>query len=92
MESLLEELWYGNICPNTDYRIQTEEAGKLMRYIATHHDRLWETLTDTQREIFQKFDDCRSELTEMEEREIFIYAFRLGAKMMVEVMISDVTK
>lgn len=92
MESILEELWYGNICPNTDYRTQAEEENKLMRYIVTHHDKLWETLSDTQKEIFQKFDDCRSELTEIEERSIFIYAFRLGAKMMIEVMTSDTSK
>ena len=44
-------------------------------------------LTDKQKEIFEKFDDCWDELTDINEREIFVYAFRLGARIMLEVML-----
>ncbi|MBQ9162865.1 MAG: hypothetical protein IJX74_06270 [Clostridia bacterium] len=87
MKSTLEELWYGNVCPNTDCRESTPTARQLMEYIARHHDNLHKTLTDEQKEIFEKFDDCFAELTDINEREIFAYAFRLGAKMMLEVML-----
>ena len=86
MKSILEELWYGNICPSDDCRPSTKEAKELMGYIADHHDRLYTTLTEKQRDILDKFNDCSAELTDMNEREIFVFAFRLGARMAIEVM------
>ena len=89
MKSILEELFYGNICPNTDCRINDVEAKQLMKYIADHHSALNETLTDKQKEIFEKFNDCYDELTDINEREIFVYAFRLGARIAIEVLLHD---
>ena len=86
MKSILEELWYGNVYPNTECRESTKEAKELMGYIADHHENLQATLTDKQKEILEKFDDCYSELTDINEREIFVYAFRLGARIAIEVM------
>jgi hypothetical protein len=86
MKSILEELWYGNVCPDTECRKATKEARELMGYIADHHDNLQVTLTDNQKEILEKFDDCYAELTDINEREIFVYAFRLGARVAIEVM------
>ena len=84
--SILKELWYGNVCPSTDCRITTKETKELMGYIATHHDNLHEQLNEKQREILEKFDDCYSELMDINERDIFIYAFKLGARIAIEVM------
>ena len=89
MRSILEELFYGNICPNTDCRSRDKETKQLMGYIADHHDNLLSTLNDQQKELFEKFDDCYNELTDINEREIFAYAFKLGAKLMLTVMLDD---
>ena len=78
MRSILEELFYGNICPNTDCRSHDKETKQLTGYIADHHDNLFSTLNDQQKEILEKFDDCYNELTDINEREIFSYAFKLG--------------
>ena len=86
MRSILEELFYGNICPNTDCRSHSKETKQLMAYIAEHHDSLLSTLTDNQKELLEKFDDCYSELTDINEREIFSYAFKLGARLILAVM------
>ena len=86
MKSVIEELWYGNICPDTLCRESSKETKKLMEYIADHHDNLLTTLTDKQKETFEKFDDCYSELTDLNEREIFTYAFKLGARFAIEIM------
>ena len=87
MRSILEELFYGNVCPNTDCRSKDKEVKELMGYIANHHSALNETLTDKQKEIFEKFNDCYDELTDINEREIFVYAFRLGARIAIEVLL-----
>ncbi len=92
MRSILEELFYGNICPNTDCRNQDKETKQLMGYIADHHDNLLSTLNEQQKEILEKFDDCYNELTDINEREIFAYAFKLGAKLMLAVTFEGVIK
>ena len=86
MRSILEELFYGNVCPNTDCRSKDKETKQLMGYIADHHDSLRGSLSDKQKEILEKFDDCYAELTDINEREIFVYAFRLGAQIAIEVL------
>ena len=86
MRSILEELFYGNICPNTDCRSHDKETKQLMGYIADHHDSLLSTLNDQQKEILEKFDDCYNELTDINEREIFSYGFKLGARIMLAVV------
>ena len=83
MRSILEELFYGNICPNTDCRSHDKETKQLMGYIADHHDNLLSMLNDQQKEVLEKFDDCYNELTDINEREIFAYVFKLGARIML---------
>ena len=86
MKSIIEELWRGNICPSTESQVETVEKKELMGYVAEHHDKLQSTLTDEQKRILEKFDDCYAELTDINEREIFTYAFQLGARIAVEIM------
>ena len=89
MKSILEEMWYGNVCPETDSRTNTPEVKQLMEYIARHHDDLKKTMSEEQVEIFEKFDDCWSEYASLAEKSIFLYAFRLGANIMLEILSSD---
>ena len=86
MRSVLEELFYGNICPNADCRSHDKETKQLMGYIADHPDNLLFTLNDQQKELLEKFDDCYNELTDINEREIFSYAFKLGMRIAIEVL------
>ena len=90
MKSILEELFYGNICPSTDCRSDDKEVKKLRGYIADHHENLLKTLNDEQKEILEKFNDCYDELTDINEREIFVYAFRLGMRIAIEVLSPNV--
>ena len=89
MRLILEELFYGNVCPSTNCRSKGEQTKQLMGYIADHHSSLNELLTDKQKELFEKFNDCYDELTDINEREIFVYAFRLGMRIAIESLLSD---
>ena len=86
MKSILEAMWYGNICPNGGYHEATQEINKLRGDLADHYDHLKAMLTDKQKEILEMFDDCYADLMDINEREIFVYAFRLGAKIAIEIM------
>ena len=86
MSSIIQELWHGNIVPQTDSRYNSTEMKELMEYIARHHDNLLKTMTDEQKEIFEKFDDCWSEYTSYAEEAIFTYAFKLGMQIAIETL------
>ena len=42
------------------------------------------TLTDKQKEILEKFEDCMNEMHSITERDAFSYGFRLGVQLMAE--------
>ena len=86
MKNILGELWHGNITPQEDCRNNTPEMKQLMEYMARHHDDLLKTLSDEQRDIFERFDDCWSEYASLAEEAIFVYAFRLGAQMTLDAL------
>jgi len=48
------------------------------------------TLTDKQKEILEKYDDCVNEMYCIIERETFVYGFRLGGRILLET-ITDTT-
>ena len=74
MKSMIKELWHGNINPQEDSRNNSPEMKDLMEYMARHHDDLLKTMTDEQKEIFEKFEDCWGEYASYAEEAIFEYA------------------
>ena len=86
MKSIIKELWHENICPQTDSRNNSPEMKELMEYISRHHETLLKTMTDEQKEIFEKFDDCWSEYTNLAESAVFEYAFKLGVRLALETL------
>ena len=85
MKSMIKELWHGNINPQEDSRNNSPEMKELMEYMARHHDDLLKSMTDEPKEIFEKFEDCWDEYVSLAEAAIFEYAFRLGARLVMEV-------
>ena len=85
MKNMIKELWHGNIVPQKDSRNNSPEMKELMEYMARHHDDLLKTMTDDQNETFEKFHDCWSEYMSLAEAVIFEYAFRLGARLVIDV-------
>jgi hypothetical protein len=84
MNSIIQELWYGNIIPQEDNYTNTMEMKELLGYITRHHKDLEKNMTDEQKDIFQKFQECWNKYTSLSEAAIFEYAFKLGMKMAIE--------
>lgn len=78
MESIIKERWHGNIIPQEDSRTNSKEMKELLGYIVRHHEDLEKAFTDEQKEIFEKFLDCRSEYASLSESAIFESDVRLG--------------
>ena len=89
MESIIKELWHGNINPLEDSRNNTKEMKDLASYMSRHHEDLLKTMTDEQKETFVKFDDCWSEYASLAEEAIFCYAFRLGMRIAIETLTKE---
>ena len=86
MKEIIEELWHGNIIPQEDSRTNSPEMKELLSYMARHHEDLEKSFSNDQKEIFEKFHDCWSEYASLAEEAIFVYAFKLGGRLMLETL------
>lgn len=86
MMTTLEDLYYGNIIPHEHSFKRGSAYSEVLGYIVRHEDDLKATLTEQQKEIFEKLKDCESELHGMNELEAFINGFKLATRIMIEVM------
>lgn len=82
---ILEEFWYGNIEP-TKYDTSSKEYKKLQGLICRNEEKLKATMTNEQKELFEKYTDCEWEHQTNTDCLIFQNGFKLGARMMLEVM------
>ena len=83
---ILEEFWYGNIEP-TEYDTSTcKEYKKLQEPICRNEEKLKATMTAEQKDLFEKYTDCIGEYRTITDCLIFQNGFKLGARMMLEVM------
>ncbi len=83
---ILEEFWYGNIEPTEYDTPQTKEYKELLQLICCNEEKLQATFTDEQKDLFSRYVDCVREFQAMADCLLFQSSFRLGARMMVEVM------
>ena len=63
-----------------------EEYKELLRLITKNEEKLQATFSDEQKELFSKYTDCVQEFQTISECLLFQNSFRLGAKIMLEVM------
>ena len=83
---ILEELWYGNIEPAEYDTTACREYNEVLRLIASNEEKLLATMTDNQKELFSRYTDAVREHQTMAECLLFQNSFKLGARIMVEVM------
>ena len=72
--------------PQSDRKNSTPELKELLGYISRHHEDLLKTMTDEQKEIFEKFEDCWSEYSSLSDADLFEYAFKLGMNLAIEAL------
>lgn len=83
---ILEKFWYGNIEPTVYDTSSHKEYKKLVELIFRNEEKLKATMTDEQKELFEKYTDCVRENQVITDCLIFQNGFKLGARMMLEVM------
>ena len=83
---ILEEFWYGNIEPMEYDTSSCKEYKKLLELICRNEEKLRATMTDEQKELFSRYTDAVREYQTMAECLLFQNSFKLGARIMLEVM------
>lgn len=83
---ILEEFWYANIEPTEYDTIACEEYKEVLRLITRSEGKFLATMTDEQKALFSRHMDAVHEHQTMAECLLFQSSFKLGAKMMIEVM------
>ena len=73
--------------PQEDGIFNKPQFKDLLGYTAQHRSKLEKTLTDKQKELLEKMMDNRNEFDSLVEAEVFEYGFRLGAMMMVHILV-----
>lgn len=85
MARVLEELYYGNINPNTKSFKSGSGFQKAMRTVSENEEKLLLLLTGKEKELFLDLMNAQSEILGMTSLETFIEGFRLGAKFGIEI-------
>ncbi len=80
---ILEEFWYGNIEPTEYDTSPGKEYKELLQLICRNEDKLQATFTDEQKDLFTRYVDSAQTMADCL---LFQSSFKLGARMMVEVM------
>ncbi len=84
--NILEEFWYGSLDPAEYDANSSKEYKELVRLISKNEEKLLATMTEEQRDLFSRYTDCVREYQVMAECLLFQNSFRLGGRMMLEVM------
>ena len=82
----IQDLYYGRISPYEMSISTAPEYQKLKALADKNEDLLRETLSDEQKELLEKLTECITDISSISERDMFINGFRLGMKLMIDVM------
>ena len=82
----IQDLYYGHISPYEMSISTTPEYQKLKALADRNEDLLKESFSDEQKELLDKLTECITDISSISERDMFIAGFRLGMKLMIDVM------
>ncbi len=87
--SILDELWLGELCPFELKYYETPEMNELRKRVILRQEALMESMTEEQKTAFTKCENDWCELEALSMEILFKYAFRLGARMMMDVLAEE---
>ncbi len=83
---ILEEIWYGNVAPGERSVGRDSRIWNLGRLILQNEEELLPLLSEQAKAVLEKMQDNQSELNSLNECDAFVCGFRLGARIMLEVL------
>lgn len=83
---ILEDLYVGDIRPNERSFKRNSQYAKALDEVVKAGDVLTDGLTNEQRELFEDYMTAQREVNVLTDCETFCMAFKLGAKIMLDVL------
>ena len=89
---ILEDLYLGDIRPSEHSFKRNSQYAKALDDLVKAGDALTDTLTEKQKEMFEDYITAQREVNVLTDCETFIYAFRLSAKIIIDVLMDGTMK
>lgn len=83
---ILEDLYVGDVRPNERFFKRNIQYAKALDEVVKVGDTLTASLNEDEKKLFEDFMDAQREVTILTDCETFCYAFKLGAKIMLDVL------
>ena len=83
---ILEDLYLGDIRPNERFFKRNSQYAKALDEVVKVGDALTASLNEEEKKLFEDYMDAQREVTVLTDCETFCYAFKLGAKIMLDVL------
>ena len=83
---ILEDLYLGDVRPSERSFKRNSQYAKALDDLVKAGDALTDTLTEKQKELFEDYMAAQREINVLTDCETFVYAFRLAAKIMIDVL------
>lgn len=84
MDSILEELYYGNINPSEKQFDRNSDYAKCIKIIADNEESLTASLCDEENHLFSELMKAQYQILITGERERFIEGFKLGVRFIMD--------
>ena len=89
---ILEDLYLGDIRPSEHSFKRNSQYAKALDDLVKAGDALTDTLTEKQKEMFEDYITAQREVNVLTDCETFIYAFRLSATIIIDVLMDGTMK
>ena len=83
---ILEDLYTGNVRPGERSFRQNSQYSRALAQAVESGDALIKSLTEEQKKLFEEYMDAQREVNILTDCETFIYAFKLGAKLILDIL------
>ena len=83
---ILEDLYLGDVRPSERSFKRNTQYAKALDELVNAGDALTDTLSEKQKEIFEDYMTAQREVNVITDCETFCLAFKLGAKIMLDVL------
>ena len=89
MDNIINELYYGNICPVEQMGRLTPETKAILKRINESEEKLEKSLNEQEKAILHSIQDDRLELDSIIGEKRFREAFALGVRLAIEVFTGE---
>ena len=85
MTSVIDKLWDSNFAVEYVRPKMSDEMSSMLLSLDTLREKLVSLLSEEQCAALKEFEECYDSVTALSEREVFSYAFKIGARMGLEI-------